>query len=101
MEGTYDRDRSSFDTKDDAILYVDCIRLVEGDHVRRLENILAKFDIIQYELNDGPSKSLLVYVVEHNDEILIKILLEMKILLEKKYTISGPYKRNVFHLSID
>ena len=94
MDDGYDYGGSSFETKDDATLYIDCIRLVEGGHVRRFENTAAKFDIVQYELNDGPSKSLLFYAIEHNDEAFVKILLDMEVPLDKKYSV-----RNIFLLT--
>jgi hypothetical protein len=87
MDDTYDPDKSPSDTIDDAALYMDCIRLVEGGHVRRFENAAAKFDVVQYELNNGPSKSLLFYAIEHNVEAFVKILLDMEIPLDKKYSV--------------
>ena len=74
--------------KDDGAQYVDCIRFVEGGHVRRFENTVAKFDVVQYELNDGPSKSLLFYAIEHSDEVFVKVLLEMEVPLNKSYSVS-------------
>ena len=88
MYDTNDYEKSPFDTPDDAALYVNCIRLVEGGHVRRFENTVAKFDIVQYELNEGPSKSLLFYAIEQNDEIFVKVLLEMEVPLDKKYSVN-------------
>jgi len=87
MDEIYDQAQSSIDIKDDAALYIDCIRLVEGGHIRRFENLAAKFDIVQYELNDGPSKSLIFYAIEHNDETFVKTLLNMEIPLDKKYSV--------------
>ncbi len=87
MDNTYDQEKSSYDDKDEATLYTDCIRLVEGGHMRRFKNIATTFDIVQYELNDGPSKSLLFYAIEHNDEIFVKLLLDMEIPLAKKYSV--------------
>ena len=77
--------------KDDGTQYVDCIRLVEGGHIRRFENTVAKFDIVQYELNDeddGPTKPLLFYAIEHSDETFVKVLLEMEVPLDKSYSVS-------------
>mgnify|MGYP001129301786 CR=1 FL=1 len=88
MTDLNDRDQFESENKDDAGLYLDCVRFVEGGHIRRFENFARKFDIVQYELDDGPSKSLLFYAIEHNDEMFMKILLDMEIPLEKKYTVS-------------
>lgn len=88
MDDLHDRNRTDIESKDDSSLYLDCVRFVEGGHVRRFENLARKFDLVQYELNDGPSKSLLFYAIEHNDEMFMKILLDMEIPLEKKYTVS-------------
>jgi hypothetical protein len=88
MEDTYDRDKSSFEDQDDETLYVDCVRLVEGGHTRKFESVAAKFDIVQYELNDGPTKPLLFYAIEHNDEAFVKTLLEMEVPLDKNYSVS-------------
>lgn len=76
MEDPIDQEKSAIDNnnnnnKDDDAQYVDCIRLVEGGHIRRFENIVSKFDIVQYESNDddnGPAKPLIFYAIEHNDE---------------------------------
>ncbi|CAF0815785.1 unnamed protein product [Rotaria sordida] len=88
MDDTIEHEKSVTDNsnKNDEAQYVDCIRLVEGGHIRRFENIVAKFDIIQYELNDGPSKPLIFYAIEHNDEPFLKVLLEMEIPLNKSYS---------------
>lgn len=78
--------------KDADTQYVDCIRLVDGGHIRRFESLVAKFDIIQYESNpkdDGPSKPLLFYAIEHGDETFVKILLEMEVPLNKSYSVSS------------
>ncbi len=91
MDEIYDQAQSSIDIKDDAALYIDCIRLVEGGHIRRFENLAAKFDIVQYELNDeddGPTKPLIFYAIEHNDETFVKILLEMEVPLNNSYSVS-------------
>jgi hypothetical protein len=74
--------------KDEGTLYVDCVRLVEGGYTRRFEHVAAKFDIVEYELNDGPAKPLLFYAIEHNDEAFIRTLLEMEVPLDKKYSVS-------------
>ena len=87
MDDTYDPRQPADDDKDDATLYIDCIRLVEGGHLRRFQNIAAKFDVVRYELNDGPGKSLLFYAIEHNDEAFVKLLLDMEVPLEKKYSV--------------
>ena len=76
------------DKKDDAAQYLDCARLVEGGHVRRFENAVIKFDVVQFELNKHPNKPLLFYAIEHNDEAFIKLLLEMEVPLDKPYTVS-------------
>ena len=88
MDYINDYEKSPFDTSDDAALYVNCIRLVEGGHVRRFENAVVKFDIIQYELNDKASKPLLFYAIEHDDETFVKVLLEMEVPFDKKYSVS-------------
>ncbi|CAF0926826.1 unnamed protein product [Rotaria sordida] len=90
MDDTNDYDKSTFDTPDNATLYVECIRLIEGDHIRRFENLANKFDLVQYELNDGVSKPLLFYAIEHNNETFVKILLDMEVPLDKKYSIMVP-----------
>jgi len=87
MDDEYDRDKSSFDNEDDGALYIDCIRLVEGGHMRRFEYVATKFDIVQYELNDRTNKPLIFYAIEHNDEVFVKILLDMEIPLNKKYSV--------------
>ncbi|CAF0946930.1 unnamed protein product [Rotaria sp. Silwood1] len=87
---TNDYEKSAFDTPDDAALYVECIRLIEGSHVRRFENAANKFDLVQYELNDGVSKSLLFYAIEHNNVAFVKTLLDMEVPLNKKYTVMIP-----------
>lgn len=77
--------------KDDAAQYVECIRLVEGGHIRRFEHVVAKFDVIQFEATDGddaPTKPLIFYAIEHNDEVFLKVLLEMEIPFDKLYTVS-------------
>ncbi|CAF2312384.1 unnamed protein product [Rotaria sp. Silwood2] len=96
MDDTIAHEQSVVDNinKNDEAQYVDCIRLVEGGHIRRFENIVSKFDIVQYELNDendGPSKPLIFYVIEHNDETFLKVLLEMEIPLNKSYSVSRIY----------
>jgi len=93
MEDTIEHEKSAIDNnnKDDEAQYVDCIRLVEGGHIRRFENTVAKFDIVQYESNDGddgPTKPLIFYAIEHNDEAFVKVLLEMEVLLDKSYLVS-------------
>ncbi|CAF4067573.1 unnamed protein product [Rotaria sp. Silwood2] len=88
MDDTNDYEKSDLDTPDDAALYLECIRLVEGGHVRRFENSANKFDLIRYELNDGVSKPLLFYAIEHNDEAFVKILLDMEVPLDKKYSLT-------------
>lgn len=94
MEDTFEHEKSVLDhanTKTDETQYLDCIRFVEGGHIRRFENLVAKFDIIQYELNEedtGPTKPLIFYAIEHNDEAFVKILLEMEVPLNKSYSVS-------------
>ncbi len=97
MEDTIEYEKSSVDnnSKDDGTQYVDCIRLIEGGHIQRFENLVAKFDIIQYELNDeenGPTKPLIFYAIEHNDEKFVKILLQMEVPLNKSYTVSSKMR---------
>ena len=92
MEDTYDRDKSGLEDKDDATLYVDCVRLVEGGHTRRFEIVAAQFDIVGYELSDGPGKPLLFYAIEHNDEAFVKLLLEMEVPLDKNYSVSRCFR---------
>jgi len=87
MDDGYDRDKSSVDNEDDGAFYTNCIRLVEGGHIRRFEYVAAKFDIVQYELNDRTNKPLIFYAIEHNDEVFVKILLDMEIPLNKKYSV--------------
>lgn len=84
-------DKSPDEEKDDAALYLDCTRLIEGGHVKRFESIATKFDIVQYEINDGPSKPLLFYAIEHNDEVFVKVLLEMEVPLEKIYSVEYSF----------
>jgi hypothetical protein len=94
MEDTLEQEKSVLDhtnNKNDETQYLDCIRLVDGGHIRRFENLVAKFDIIQYELNDednGPTKPVIFYAIEHNDETFVKILLEMEVPLNKSYSVS-------------
>jgi hypothetical protein len=94
MEDTIEHEKFPIDNdnnKNDDSQYVDCIRLVEGGHIRRFENIVAKFDIVQYELNDeddGPAKPLIFYAIEHNDETFVKVLFEMEVSLDKSYSVS-------------
>ncbi|UJR25833.1 hypothetical protein I4U23_007183 [Adineta vaga] len=73
--------------KDDGTQYIDCIRLVEGGHLRRFENFVKNFDILQYESNDEPTKPLLFYAIERNNEQFVKFLLQMEIPLKKSYTL--------------
>jgi hypothetical protein len=87
MDETHNHDRPVDEDKDEATVYTDCIRLVEGGHTRRFAYIASKFDVVRYELNDGPTKSLLFYAIEHNDEAFVKLLLDMEIPLEKKYSV--------------
>lgn len=87
MDDFDDFDKPVVEAKDDASLYLDCVRLVEGGHVRRFESAVAKFDIVQYELDDGPSKSLLFYAIERGDPVMTKMLLDMEVPLEKEYTV--------------
>jgi hypothetical protein len=97
MEDTIDQEKTPIENnnqnnnKDDGTQYVDCIRLVDGGHIRRFENVVSKFDIIQYESNDdddGPTKPLIFYAIEHNDEPFVKFLLEMEVPLDKSYSVS-------------
>ena len=56
---------------------------------------MAKFDFIQYELNDeneASGKSLLFYAIEHNDETFVKVLLEMEAPLNKSYSVSRLHR---------
>ncbi|CAF1021525.1 unnamed protein product [Adineta steineri] len=98
MDDTFDFDKPVVDTKDDASLYLDFVRLVESNQLRRFESSVNKFDIIQYELNDGPSKPLLFYAIERNDEVFTKLILDMEVPLDKEYSVSQfLYKKtNVF-----
>jgi hypothetical protein len=94
MEDTNEQEKSTIENsnnKDDETQYLDCIRLVEGGHIRRFESFITKFDIIQYELNDednGLTKPLIFYAIEHNDEVFVKVLLEMEVPLNKSYSVS-------------
>ncbi len=99
MDDADDRDQSVSDAQDGETLYIDCIRLVEGGHLRRFEKVAAKFDIVQYELNDGPSKSLLFYAIEHNDEIFVKTLLDMGIPVNKKYSVRMFFFRSIYSVN--
>ncbi|UJR23078.1 hypothetical protein I4U23_026101 [Adineta vaga] len=90
MDDTDDFDKPIVEAKDDATLYLDCVRLLESGQVRRFENAVANFDIVQYELNDGPSKSLLFYAIERDDQVLTKLLLDMEVPLDKEYSIMVP-----------
>lgn len=85
-------DKPLDEEKDDAALYLDCTRLLEGGHVKRFESIATKFDIVQYESHDGPSKPLLFYAIEHNDEVFVKLLLEMEVPLDKIYTVESLFE---------
>lgn len=76
------------DKKDDVTQYLDCVRLVEGGHIRRFENAVIKFDVVQFELHKHPNKPLLFYAIEHNDEVFVKLLLEMEVPLDKSYSVS-------------
>lgn len=96
MEDTFEHENfattDSTQQKDADTQYVDCIRLVEGGHIRRFENVVTKFDIIQYESNsndDGPTKPLIFYAIEHGDETFVKILLEMEVPLNKSYSVNS------------
>jgi hypothetical protein len=102
MDDTYDFDQPAVEIKDDATLYLDCVRLIEGNQIRRFENAVAKFDIVRYELNDGPPKSLLFYAIERNDETFSKMLLDMEVPLDKKYSVSRFLKNFIecFVLSV-
>ena len=109
MDDINDYEKSPYDAPDGAALYLNCIRLVEGGHVRRFENAVATFDIIYYELNEGPSKPLLFYAIEQNNEMFVKILLEMEVPIDKKYSVSLFFfselemtreKSNAFSLSM-
>jgi hypothetical protein len=84
-----DEENLPTDNVDDESKYVDCIRLVQGEHVRRFENVVAKFDIVNHELNNSLNKSLLFYAIENNNETLVKILLEMDVPLNKSYSVSN------------
>ena len=94
MEDTLEQEHSTVDPsqpKDADSQFVDCIRLVEGGHIRRFETFAAKFDIVHYESNpkdDGPTKPLIFYAIEHGDETFVKVLLEMEVLLNKSYSVS-------------
>ena len=91
MDETYDRDRSTYDVKDDSTQYLDCIRLLEGGHMRRFESLASKFDLVRYESGDGderPAKPLLFYAIEHNDEPSVRLLLDMEVPLDKTYSVS-------------
>lgn len=100
MEDTLEHDKSTADNmnaKDAESQYVDCIRLVDGGHIRRFEHLVSKFDIVQYESNDkddGPSKPLLFYAIEHVDETFVKVLLEMEVSLNKSYSVSQEVSTN-------
>lgn len=97
MEDPIVNEKSAFDNtnndpqKDAESKYVDCIRLVEGGNIRRFEIFVQKFDVVDYELNDengGPTKPLLFYTIEHNDEAFLKYLLDMEVPLNKSYSVS-------------
>jgi hypothetical protein len=91
MDETLDPNKSDDNGKDDASKYLDCIRLIEGGKQNPFARLTAKFDLVNYEKNDGnngPSKSLLFYAIEQNNDEFVRILLEMEISLDKKYTVS-------------
>ena len=88
------------DKKDDVTQYLDCVRLVEGGHIRRFENAVTKFDVVQFELNKHPNKPLLFYAIEHNDEVFVKLLLEMEVPLNKSYTVSRTESHDLFNSSM-
>lgn len=87
-ETVIEPEKPATDKKSDDSIYVDCIRLIEGGHVRRFETIVNKFDIVQYELSHELSKPLLFYAIEHNDEPFVKVLLEMEVSLDRSYSVS-------------
>ena len=91
MEESLASDVDSPQATDETNRYVDCIRLVEGGHVRRFETTVVKFDLVQYESNDGEQRSnkpLIFYAIERNNDAFVRLLLEMEVSLDKKYTVS-------------
>lgn len=94
MDQTFDRDKSAYEVKDNATQYLDCVRLVESGNLRRFQQFASTFDLVRYESNEGenrPSKSLLFYAIEHNDEPFVQLLLNMEVPLEKTYSVSRNY----------
>ncbi|CAF3500456.1 unnamed protein product [Rotaria socialis] len=87
MDDANDYDKSAYEAPDDATLYVECVRLVEGGNIKRFENVVTKIDVIRYELIGEVSKPLLFYAIEHNDVAFVKTLLDMEIPLDRKYSI--------------
>jgi hypothetical protein len=91
MEDTIEPDKSANDNTHNEAQYVDCIRLVEGGHIRRFESAVEIFDVVEYESNDNDdeaTKPLIFYAIEHDDETFVKVLLEMEVPLNKSYSVS-------------
>ena len=90
-ENLIELEKPTIDRQDDDSMYIDCLRLVEGGHIRRFENLVAKFDVVQYELTHELGKPLLFYAIEHNDEAFVKLLLEMEVSLNRSYSVSERF----------
>ena len=84
-----DDDDTKVEQNTDDSDYLECIRCVQGGQSRRLENLASRFDLVQYELNQPSSKSLLLYAIEHNQESIVRILLDMEVPLHRSYSVSS------------
>ncbi|CAF0857001.1 unnamed protein product [Adineta ricciae] len=82
-------DKNNAKQDDDDAQYIECIRLVEGGHLRRFENLVKYFDVVQYESDDKATKPLIFYAIERNNDPFVKFLLQMEIPLNKSYTNSS------------
>ncbi|CAF1436121.1 unnamed protein product [Adineta ricciae] len=82
-------DKNNAKQDDDDAQYIECIRLVEGGHLRRFENLVKYFDVVQYESDDKATKPLIFYAIERNNDLVVKFLLQMEIPLNKSYTNSS------------
>lgn len=92
MDDLDEREKTSAEIKDEASQYLDCIRLVEGGHLRRFEYVAAHFNLVQYEMNIAENQSmkpLLFYAIDHNDEKFVRVLLDMEIPFQKKYSVGS------------
>lgn len=98
MDENFDQDqKTDGENIDRANQYVELTRFVEGGHFRRFEEAVRKFNVVEYELteeDDRPSKSLIFYAIEAFDEGFVRLLLNMELPLDQKYTVSRDEKFN-------